>query len=319
MVLMALRRAGATALVVAMVTTGAASPALAQASSASAARSALQKLTANDAFPYTQLDIRLPRVSGPGVTAREATLVTGLELVVATEQAAKQGQPAASELSVYYRGTELGELRALGGNLYVLLDVAHWAALPVQWGASAKKELSAVDLALGERWFELSGAMLKGLGAKLKGLGARGATSSVPSALGQVGLSPAALRNLVLTAVTKLADGMGWAEAPSAGGNLAFSAHGTLKSLAGEALSVSKALHLSTGQPQASSVPQGTYSVLMTTADAGRYIGHVDIGLEAVARGSLSLSLAFAHATEPVAAPQGAKLVTPQMLSGMGL
>ena len=66
-------------------------------------------------------------------------------------------------------------------------------------------------------------------------------------------------------------------------------------------------------------VPQGTYSLVMSTADAGRYVANINFALQVAGKGSVDLRVALAHAVEPVVAPQGAKVVTPQMLSGMGL
>ena len=288
-------------------------PVAAQASTSVAARAAVQKLTANNAYPYTQLSLRVPRLSGAGVPPRYATLMAGLELVVASEQAGKQDPMGSEALSVYYKGTALGQLRAVNGNAYVLLDVAHWAALPLQWGASAQKTLSSLDLAVGERWFELPSPMLK----RLEAQGA--ASSSVPSVIKRAGASPAAFRNLLVGAVSKLVGGLDLKEAPSGGGNLTFSANGSLKGLASDASSVGRALHM-TGVPGLTApTNQGTYSLVMSTTAAGRYIAHINFGLQVAGKGSVTLSLAFTHAVEPVVAPQGAKVVTSQMLSGMGL
>ena len=290
-------------------------PAAAQASPSVAARAAIQNLTANNALPYTQLSLRVPRLSGAGLPQRYATLVTGLKLVVASQQGGKQDPMGSEALSAYYKGTALGQLRAVNGNAYVLLDVAHWTALPLRWGASAQKTLSSLDLAVGERWFELPGPMLKQMEAQ------GSASLSVPSVIKRAGSSPAALRNLVVGAVTKLVGGLDLKETPSAGGNWTFSANGPLKGLASDALSVGKALHM-TGAPGLTApakVPQGTYSLVMSTAGAGRYIANINFALQVAGKGSVDLTVTLAHAVVPVVAPQGAKVVTPQMLSGMGI
>jgi hypothetical protein len=303
-----LRRAGAVLFITALAS--GAVPAVAQASTTTAAQVAARALAANNAYPYTQLSITVPQLSGPGVPAWGTKLATGLKLVVASQQAVP-GRSAAGELTVYYLGTELGQVRAVGGNLYVLADVAHWSSLPVPWGASGKSELSTIDLAVGERWFELQAATVK----RLEG------TTAASSPLRQVGPSPAALRNLVATAAAKFVGGLSFKEAPSAGGNFTFSAHGALQALAANALAAGRALHLTTasGLPKGDVVPNGTWSLVMSTTAAGRYIAHVGMGLQAARKGSISLSLAFAHAVEPVVTPSGAKVVTPSMLSGMGL
>lgn len=290
-------------------------PAAAQTSAAVAARAAVQKLTANNDYPYTQLSVGVPRFSGAGFPSKYATLVRGLKLVVDSQQATKQDPMGSGELSAYYKGTELGQLGAVNGNAYVLLDVAHWAALPLQWTASEQKTLSALDLAVGERWFEVPGPMLKRLEAQGT------ASLSVPAVVKRAGSSPAAFHNLVVGAIAKLVGGLDLTETPSAGGNLTFSAAGSLKGLANNALSVGKALHMTwvPGPAAQTKVPQGTYSLVMSTAAEGRYIAHIDFGLQVAGKGSVDLTLSLAHAVEPVTAPQSAKVVTSQMLSSMGL
>ena len=292
---------GVTALVAAalgpMAPAVVASPAPVQASGANAAKVAVGKLAANGSYPYTQLVVSVPKLSGAKVTAQDAALATGLRFVVASEKSHR----GAAGLTVYYKSAELGQLRTLGGNVYVLADVAKWQALPMRWGAAAKKELSAIDVVAGERWFELTGATLEQLGGK-------GATSSI-------GPLSTALR----TWASKLVGSLGFTEIHTAGGNLAFSAQGTFMSLrpelVGLAALIGKAMH--TAGPYTSTDPKGTYSLRMSTAAAGRYISDMRIALRAADKNSVTLSVTFAHAREPVTAPQGAKVVTPSALSGM--
>lgn len=303
-------RFGAAALVVGSLgatVVGTAPTATAQ---ASAAASAIQKLVANNAYPYTNLSIRVPRFSGVG-TAKYAKLLTGLDLTVSSQKTSKPG--GAGELSVSYAGVELGQFRFVGGNAYVLLDVSHWADLPVSWGASAKQGLGSLDLAFGERWFELPGTLVKRLEAKA------GSSSSFSPVLGHAVTSPAALRQLSVQVVTKFIAGLDLTESPLPGGNDSFSAHGSLASLEGHFLSVARSLHVPGLPAQVSQAPRGTYSVVMATAGAGRYIARVDLGVQVQGKGALELAIAFAHAPEPVTAPQGATVVTPSMLAGMGL
>ena len=287
----------------------------ARASGASVAKVVVEKLAANNSYAYTQLVVSVPRLSGAGVTARDAALVTGLRLVVASEKS-HQG---AAELGVYYKRPELGQFRVLNGDLYVLLDVANWSVLPVQWSASVKKQLSSADVAIGERWFELTSTTLK----KLETKGAASLPSAVAPVIKGIGSSPAAFRAMAVRWVSELVGSLDFTETPLAGGNLVFLAQGTLESLAtklsGLASSIGKALHAAPPTlPSTSTVPKGTYSLQMSTAAAGRYISRVRIALQVVGRGSVALSVTFAHAPEPVVAPQGAKVITPSALSGMG-
>jgi|GEM_PF-5029080 len=271
---------------------------------------ATQKLLANNSYPYTQVSIREPRLSGVG-TAKYAKLVTGLDLTASSQKASGPG--GAGELSVSYAGTELAQSRFVNGNAYVLLDVSHWAGLPVAWGASVKQKLSSLDLAFGERWFEVPGALLKQLEAKA------GGPASLPPALGQAVTSPAALRQLSVTVVTKFVAGLDFTEEPLPGGNDSFSAHGSLASLDGAVLAVARSLRLSEAPSQLPQAPTGTYSLVMSTADAGHYVAQVDLGLQVQGQGALTLAISFAHTPEQVTAPPKPTVVTPSMLAGMGL
>src|SRR5579875_920064 len=261
---------------------------------------ATQKLLANNSYPYTQVSIREPRLSGVG-TAKYDKHVTGLDLTASSQKASGPG--GAGELSVSYAGTELAQSRFVNGNAYVLLDVSHWAGLPVAWGASVKQKLSSLDLAFGERWFEVPGALLKQLEAKA------GGPASLPAALGQ----------LSVTVVTKFVAGLDFTEEPLPGGNDSFSAHGSLASLDGAVLAVARSLRLSEAPSQLPQAPTGTYSLVMSTADAGHYVAQVDLGLQVQGQGALTLAISFAHTPEQVTAPPKPTVVTPSMLAGMGL
>lgn len=270
---------------------------------------AVRLLEANSGFPYTQVTLRLPRVSGPGVQAREAGFVTGLDVVLSTQRPHERGQPAPVELSVAYRGQQLAQARYVGKDVYVLLDVARWGSLPLALGASTRAKLNELNLAFGERWFEVPSATLAKLTAKT--------TRRFKP------VSPAGLRGLATGAVAKLAGGLDPSEEPLPGGNERFAERGTLGSLASAAAQTAQALHLAPAPsaPTAStaSVPQGTYYLAMTTAAGGRYMAKVEVAIATAKRQSVTAELAFTHVARPVAVPANATVVTSSMQSSIGL
>lgn len=292
------RKAALAASVLVVVGTGAL-PASAQ---VKADAVAVQKLEANANFPYTQVSLHVPRISGPGLPAQEAAVVTGLDIVLSSQRQAQR-----SELSVSWRGQQLGQVRYVGKDIYVMLDVAHWASLPLKLSASARNELARVDLVLGERWFEVPATVVRAAVA---------ATKSLPPATKRLP-SPTALRVLVTGALAKFAGSLDLSEAPLPGGNERFAERGTLGSLAGALSRADKALVARLGL--ATSAPNGTYYLQMSTAAGGQYMAQVEVAIAMAQKQSLTAELTFTHAASPVLAPANATLVTSSMLKGLGL
>jgi hypothetical protein len=276
---------------------GPAVPASAQVKSDGAA---MRALGANTSFPYTQVSLRIPRLSGPGVPAQETAVVTGLDVVVSTQRQAKHGQMAPSEISVSYRGQQLGQIRYVANRIYAFLDVAHWASLPIGWNASTRAKLNDLNLAFGGRWFEVPTSTV----AKM-----------APKGAGTV--TPSKIRGIVTDTIGKLVGSLDLSEVPLPGGNERFAERGSLSSLTGAFSQVAKALH-ATAPTSAAGMPQGTYFLSMSTAGAGRYIADVEMAIATDQGQSFTAELAFTHAAVPVVTPANAVVVTPSMLASLG-
>lgn len=278
---------------------GVVGPAVPASAQVKADGAAMRALEANTSFPYTQVSLRIPRLSGPGVPAQETAVVTRLDVVLSTQRQAKHGQTAPSEIVISYKGQQLGQIRYAGNRVYVLLDVAHWASLPIGWNASTRAKLNDLNLAFGERWFEVPAATV----AKM-----------APKGVGTV--TPSKIRGVVTGAIGKLVGSLDLSEVPLPGGNERFAERGALSSLAGVLSRAAKALHATA--PLSTGMPQGTYYLSMSTAGAGRYMAKVEMAIATDQGQSFTAELAFTHAAVPVVAPANAVVVTPSMLASLG-
>lgn len=285
------------------------------ASSTAAAALLAQKLEANQKYPYSQVTLAIPRLAIKGVSASESTLVDGLRIVTDTPKAVK-GKPAAGKVDVLYKGTDLGELRVIGSNLYLLANVAKWDALPIKLKPATKQELAAIDTSFGERWFEISATTLSQM-ARSSGSSSAG----VGGALGAL-QNPAGLQSSSEAALTGLLKGLTITKKPAAGGNVSFRASGSLQSLASSGAAAFSTIEKSLGIAGKSvtkvKAAKGSYTLVVTTAAHNAYVSSILLAIGVNGKGSMDLSIAYAHADEPVVAPAGAKVLTKQTLSQLG-
>jgi hypothetical protein len=273
-----------------------------------------EKLEANGKYPYTQVTLALPRIAVKGVSAEQAALVTGLRIVVDAARAAKPAA-ATAKLDVLYKTTDLGQLRFVGGNLYLRANIAKWSVLPVHWSKSTVQELSSVDVAFGERWLEVTASTLASLEKK----------SADPAVLKRLSGSTSAMNTALSGALAKFVKGVTFTQTAAPNGNLAFRASGPLQTLADNGAAAISAIEqsLPAGTVK-STLPapgkvKGSYTLVLSTAAAGAYISNITLAIGVPGTGSLTFVVAYGHAVEPVGAPTGATVITPQDLSGMGL
>ncbi len=263
------------------------------------------KLEANSKYPYTQITLAVPALAAKGVSAEEAAITEGLRIVIDSSNSASPST-AAAKVDIFYKGVLLGEVRVIGGNLYVFLDSAKWSALPLHFSKATTAELNQIDVAFGERWLEIPASALSKLSPGAKKLS-----------------SPAQVDGDAVAALTQLLDGINLTESSAPGGNLAFSAGGSLQTLAVNFTAAADALEKQIGTKSAklskltSKPPTGTFSLKMTTAGGGAYLGAISLGVDVTGKGggSGTVQLGFAHAVEPVAVPAGAKVIPPSILA----
>lgn len=275
----------------------------------------VQKLEANQRYPYTQFTLALPKLTGKGITAADSAVATGIRIVVDAPKPTKAVAQSA-QVALFYKTTALGELRVIKNNLYLLLNVAKFTTLPLKFSASTKQQLSTVDTVFGERWFELPVTTLGQLAHSKSG-------ASLNSGLKAV-QDPLAVQTTAEASLAKMIAALPVTRSAAPGGNQTFRSAGTLQSLASKAGSVISAIDKSALGSAAKPVTslgkaKGTYSAVFTTADHGAFVNHILLAVGAAGQGSINFSISYAHAIQPVVAPKGAKVLTKQSLAQFGL
>lgn len=207
---------------------------------------------------------------------------------------AQAGANVDADVVVAVSGTTALEVRSIGGNLYVELDLAPLAGLP---GVNVPAgQLQAANALLGGRWYEVPQSLLASLAAAHRPTAAQLAQSR-------------SLARRVVKALSTLIDA-----APYTSSNGTFTVTGTLQSVAS---ALGPILAPTTGAA-ASSVP-GTYSLSLSTSGGQATGATLTLsGLDATTNGgpsSIELDASVAHAAQSVATPSDAVVVTPSMLS----
>jgi hypothetical protein len=273
----------------------------------------ITKLAANGKYPFSQIDLSFPQISGKGISALDAAVVSGLQIEVLSAPGGAGKQPI-GEVSVNFKGVQLAQLRTIGGNLYGIFNIQKWSVLPLHFSKSTTTELSSLDAAFGERWLELPAAELAQLEKKL-----RGATKAAPPAATLT--SPAAAEQLALGAATQFVAGLSLNESSLPGGNEAFTSSGTLASLEVNAIAaeaeVEKAVGGKVKTSTATKPPAGTYSLRITTSGNGAYVGQISFAFSEPGQGSGTVQLNFSHRAEPFGVPAGARVIPSSMLGSL--
>ena len=279
----------------------------------------LQKLLANQSYPYTQVSIGVPRLVGRGVGREEWEIVTGMHLVVDEPRPAPHAKHTPSQLDIYYRKANLFELRSVGGNLYLWADVRNWFGVPALWTPSARRVVAILDLGYGERWFSASQATLEKL--------VRQAAAHTPLAgeLGHMPANPTAVEAGLASALGGLLASLSFHESAAAGGNFVFRSSGSLQSLAndlsGFVASIGKAVPGAPATPAASQglgavVAKGSYTLVVSTGGHGAYASTVELSVGIAGTGSVTVDVAFTHAAKPVVAPRHATAIPTEVFTG---
>lgn len=267
------------------------------------------KLAANEKYRYTQLTLSIPEVAGKGVSAESAAISKGLRIVLLGARSGP-GTKSNSELALYYKAAQLGQLRDVGGNLYVLLNTAKWSVLPVRWSKSATAGLAKIDVAFGERWLEVPAASLAALQKRFQRVSP--ATTELDS--------PAALEQLAVVGATGLLARIPLTESPASGHNLAFTGSGSLVTLQANVIAAFHAIGKQLGQKPIKATTKadaGTFTLRMSTGRAGAYLASITLGIDATGKGTAVLHMSFTHLPEPLGAPAGAKIIPLSAIPGL--
>jgi hypothetical protein len=200
-----------------------------------------------------------------------------------------------SEFTINDDAQTLVDLRQVGTDLYVWIDVTALANIP-EVGVSAQ-QLASLQLLFGGRWFEFSEGLLMSYVP----------TTTINAA--QTSKEQAAVRAM-LDALSALIEKTPYKTLASGG----YSQTGTLDSVVKAVL---PALDSYTGKTFTPSSVKGTYDIGFTMSGAAATGGSLAITAPNGTNGNATVSLhaSLTHDTQPVVAPNGATVITRAMLT----
>jgi len=199
-----------------------------------------------------------------------------------------------SEVKVNAGSHTLADLRDIGANVYVLVDVSALSAIP---GVNlSPAELGSLAMLVGGRWFELPASLVN---------------SYIPAAskdLAPTAKDQAVVQQLIKD-VTGVIEATKYTTLPDGG----YSQTGTLDSIAKAVLpAIGQLGGTATSNP---AVP-GTYKVSITMSGSSATGGSMQITAPNGASGNATVGLTatISHATLDVVTPAGATTITPAMV-----
>lgn len=261
-----------------------------------------QALSSVDASPYLQMHVTAS-VSGSGSGVTQAQQVLSLlsydvsEVSTTGSPLSSSGSKIDSEVKVDVGTQSLVDLREVGTNLYVYVDVNALAKIP---GANvSSQELSTLQLILGGRWFEISESLLSSYAKTPK---------PDPAKVAQ---DQAEVQQLIKS-LTKVIEATKYTTLPNGG----FSQTGKLATIAAALLPTIDQI---SGRQLSSSPVPGTYKIAVTLSGTTATGGSIQITAPNGTAGNetVGLKATIAHQTLSVDAPTGATVITPQLLKGL--
>jgi hypothetical protein len=207
------------------------------------------------------------------------------------------GSAVDSEITVNVGTQTLADLREVSGNVYVLINVNTLTSIPTVTLPSS--EMSALQLVLGGRWFELPKSFIDSyVPAK--------SASTANTAKDQ------AAAKKVFDAISTLIDTTPYTTLPNGG----FSQTGSLENVVTAVLPTIESLEGTTMHP--SSV-KGNYTITLTMSGATATGGSITITAPNGTQGNASVGLqaTVTHNNDSIVAPSGATIITKSLLKGL--
>jgi hypothetical protein len=240
-------------------------------------------------------------VTGPGTAQAQQVLSTmsiDMEYSNPSGGALSQaGVSANSEISVNVGTQSLGDIREVDGNVYVLINVNVLSSIPTLTLPSS--ELSALQLVLGGRWFELPKSFIE---SEIP----TPSTSTTDTAKDQ------AAAKTIFDAITKLINTTPYTTLPNGG----FSQTGSLANVVTSVLPTIESVAGTTLHP---GVVKGTYTITLTMSGATATGGSITITAPNGNQGNASVGLqaTVTHNSDSIVAPTGATIITKSLLEGL--
>jgi len=207
---------------------------------------------------------------------------------------------ANAEVIVNVGATPLLDLRAIGSNVYVLIDVSAVNTIPgLPLTSQQQSELGALQLFLGGKWFEIPSKLL---------------TSELPSsaATKTKAAQDQAIERKIFDALSTLIDN-GDATALSSGG---YSETGTLQSVLDAILPTIQGLDPSAAA--SAGRVKGTYTLTLTDSDSVATGGSISItapeGSGTPGDATVTVQAAVTHDSDPIDVPANVTVITPALI-----
>jgi len=273
-------------------------------SSPAAKKAALKQFVASvGSSPYVQMKFT-SSFKGAGVTAKVQNILrsTSFDVNVSNPSGAPLSQAANgtanTELIFNLHSTQFLDVREVGGNVYLKIDIAALASIP---GTNiSSSQAAAAQTFLGGRWFELPKGLLQSLIKKSRAPKAQIAADQKVEAK-------------VIDAITAYID-----KAPYKTLSNGFSVSGSLQSAVAAVEPTIQQLAHTTTTPKPE---KGSYTLVLTTSGSTVTGASISItapnGTKGNATGTLTATVA--HDAVNVVAPSGATKITPQLLGSLGL
>jgi hypothetical protein len=202
-----------------------------------------------------------------------------------------------SEIVVNVGTQTLADVREVSGNVYLLINVNTLSSIPTVTLPSS--EMSALQLVLGGRWFELPKSFIDSyVPAK--------STSTAATVKDQ------AAAKKVFDAISKLINTTPYTTLPNGG----FSQTGSLEGVVTAVLPTIQSLDGTTVHP---SNVKGNYTITLTMSGATATGGSITITAPNGTQGNASVGLqaTVTHNNDGIVAPSGATIITKSLLKGL--
>jgi hypothetical protein len=207
------------------------------------------------------------------------------------------GSAVDSEITVNVGTQTLADVREVSGNVYLLVNVNTLSSIPTVTLPSS--EISALQLVLGGRWFELPKSFI---GSYVPAT----STSTADTAKDQ------AAAKKIFDAISKLINTTPYTTLPNGG----FSQTGSLENVLTTVLPTIESIEGTTMHPTS---VKGDYTITLTMSGATATGGSITITTPNGTQGNASIGLqaTITHNSDSIVAPSGATIITKSLLKGL--
>lgn len=207
------------------------------------------------------------------------------------------GSAVDSEITVNVGGQTLADVREISGNVYLLVNVNTLSSIPTLTLPSS--EMSALQLVLGGRWFELPKSFID---------------SYVPATSASTAntAKDQAAAKKIFDAISKLINTTPYTTLPNGG----FSQTGSLENVLTTVLPTIERIDATTTHPTS---VKGNYTITLTMSGTTATGGSITVTAPNGTQGNASVGLqaTVTHNNDSIVAPTGATIITKSLLKGL--